>query len=146
MPTSLPVSCLTMAPRLDMLELYNRKPLSEMDVNNGEKVDLISSRKLQSPRKMNKTDVLNESQKYDPDINKMLQTLKELLGTLLKSKSPKEMASSGKLDPLDPTPRTNIPIPTRVDKVPLSDSERPRPYQIFLQNSGTHVSVLSHPK
>jgi polo-like kinase 1 len=92
MPASLPVSCLTMAPRLDMLESFNRKPLSEMNLNNSLSIEEIY--KQSSPRKA-KQNGQNTAQKADHDIDNMLKTLKEQLEALLKSKPGKEMACSG---------------------------------------------------
>ncbi|XP_011494158.1 PREDICTED: serine/threonine-protein kinase polo [Ceratosolen solmsi marchali] len=99
MPTSLPVSCLTMAPRLDMLESFNRKPLSEMNFNNSLNIEDIY-RVKSSPRKA-KQNGQNTAQKADHDIDNMLKTLKEQLEVLLKSKPGKEMACSDEMtDPI----------------------------------------------
>lgn len=92
MPASLPASCLTMAPRLDTLESFNRKPLSEMDVNNGNKLEEVN--KLKSPRALKQTRQ-SVTPKSDCDIETMLKTLEEQLVTLLKSKPGREMACSG---------------------------------------------------
>lgn len=35
LPTSLPESCLTMAPRFDQTPAGNRKPLNDMNIDNG---------------------------------------------------------------------------------------------------------------
>ena len=93
MPHSLPLSCLTMAPRLDMLEIYNqRKPLSEMNTNvGGEGQNLVSRN---SPaRKTKPVDAISEVQKLNHDIRKMLQTLREQLSAVLKAKPSREAAS-----------------------------------------------------
>lgn len=93
MPHSLPLSCLTMAPRLDMLEIYNqRKPLSEMNTNvGGEGQNLVSRN---SPaRKTKPADAISEVQKLNLDIRKMLQTLREQLSAVLKAKPSRETAS-----------------------------------------------------
>lgn len=93
MPHNLPLSCLTMAPRLDMLEIYNqRKPLSEMNTNvGGEGQNLVSRN---SPaRKTKPTDAISEVQKLNLDIRKMLQTLREQLSAVLKAKPSRETAS-----------------------------------------------------
>lgn len=91
MPHSLPLSCLTMAPRLDMLEIYNqRKPLSEMNTNVGGEV--LVSRNSPS-RKTKPVDGINEVQKLNLDIRKMLQTLREQLSAVLKAKPCRETAS-----------------------------------------------------
>lgn len=94
MPASLPASCLTMAPRLDMLESFNRKPLSEMDMNNGHKIEDVM--KIQSPRKA-KQSRPSITPKSDCDIDTMLKTLEEQLVALLQTKPGREMACSGKL-------------------------------------------------
>lgn len=82
-----------MAPRLDTLESYNRKPLSEM--NNSLKIDEIG-RIQPSPRKP-KAHNPNQTQKPDHDIDSMLKNLEEQLAELLKSKPGKEMVSLGKI-------------------------------------------------
>lgn len=93
MPHSLPLSCLTMAPRSDMLEIYNqRKPLSEMNTNvGGEGQNLVS--RSSPARKTKPTDAVNEVQKLNLDIRKMLQTLREQLSAVLKAKPSREAAS-----------------------------------------------------
>lgn len=105
LPQSLPLSCLTMAPRLDTLEMHNnRKPLSEMNMNNynaGDaevfKIPTSPQRnKLLSPlNKLKATEVnTNDVQKINQENKRMLQALKEQLHGVLKSKPAQKMASS----------------------------------------------------
>ena len=96
MPISLPLSCLTMAPRLDMLEMHNqRKPLSEMSTNvGGEGQDFIFRVPNSPVRKTKPADAANEVQKLNLDIKKMLQTLREQLAAVLKAKPSRETAVS----------------------------------------------------
>ncbi|GAB1868436.1 polo kinase [Camponotus japonicus] len=97
MPTSLPLSCLTMAPRLDMLESHcNRKPLGEMNLNGFSEQDILASRMPNSPLRKTKlsTEVI-EPQRVNHDIRKMLCTLKEQLAAVLKYKPSKDITSSG---------------------------------------------------
>ncbi|XP_014221745.1 serine/threonine-protein kinase polo [Trichogramma pretiosum] len=89
MPASLPSSCLTMAPRLDMLEALARKPLAQKDMNNSPQVDEIS--KLQSPRKLK--NYMSNAQKQELHIETMLKSLQEQLGNLLKSKPGRKMGA-----------------------------------------------------
>ena len=97
MPTSLPLSCLTMAPRLDMLESHcNRKPLGEMNLNGYSEQDILASRVPNSPlRKAKLSTEVIESQRVNHDIKKMLYTLKEQLTAVLKYKPAKDITSSG---------------------------------------------------
>jgi len=99
MPTSLPLSCLTMAPRLDMLESHcNRKPLGEMNLNGYAEQEILACRVPNSPSR--KTKPSNEiaeptySQMVNRDVRKMLQTLKEQIGVVLKTKPARETVSS----------------------------------------------------
>ncbi|XP_043798427.1 serine/threonine-protein kinase polo isoform X2 [Apis laboriosa] len=96
MPLSLPLSCLTMAPRLDMLEMHNqRKPLSEMNTNvGGEGQDFVFRVPNSPVRKTKPTDAISEVQKLNLDIRKMLQTLREQLSAVLKAKPSRETTSS----------------------------------------------------
>lgn len=96
LPKSLPLSCLTMAPRLDMLEMHNRrKPLSEMAVNGAGDIEDNMFRVPNSPlRKAKPVEDVNNVQKLNLDIMKMLQTLKEQLATVLMTKPSSEAASS----------------------------------------------------
>lgn len=96
MPHSLPLSCLTMAPRLDLLEMHNqRKPLSEMNTNvGGEGQDFVFRVPNSPARKTKPADAINEVQKLNLDIKKMLQTLREQLSAVLKSKPCRETTSS----------------------------------------------------
>ncbi|XP_043470480.1 serine/threonine-protein kinase polo [Leptopilina heterotoma] len=105
LPQSLPLSCLTMAPRLDALELHNnRKPLSEMNMNNynaGEaevfKVPASPQRnKILSPANKLKASEVNSNdvQRINQENKRMLQALKEQLHGVLKSKPAQKMASS----------------------------------------------------
>lgn len=92
MPTSLPLSCLTMAPRLDILEMHNRKPLSEMNFNGcSDEVIRVSSSPSRKPAKMNDVD---EGQRINHDIKHMLYTLKEQLAAVLKAKPAKDVPLS----------------------------------------------------
>ncbi|XP_072763488.1 serine/threonine-protein kinase polo [Anoplolepis gracilipes] len=97
MPTSLPLSCLTMAPRLDMLESHcNRKPLGEMNLNGYSEQDILASRVPNSPlRKAKLNAEIMEPQRVNHDIKKMLYTLKEQLAAVLKFKPAKDITSSG---------------------------------------------------
>lgn len=94
-----------MAPRLDTLEMHNnRKPLSEMNMNNyntGEsdvfKIPTSPQRnKLLSPsNKMKSVEIqTNDVQKINHENKRMLQALKEQLHGVLKSKPAQKMASS----------------------------------------------------
>ncbi|KAG7207750.1 hypothetical protein KM043_009362 [Ampulex compressa] len=97
LPTSLPLSCLTMAPRLDMLEIHNqRKPLSEMNMNVGGDADNFNPvfRVPNSPARKAKHDGVNEAQRINLDIRKMLLTLREQLAAVLKANPIRETASS----------------------------------------------------
>lgn len=95
MPTSLPLSCLTMAPRLDMLESHcNRKPLVEMNLNGYSEQDILSSRVPNSPSRKTKPNEIIEPQRVNLDIRKMLQTLREQIAMVLKTKPAREMVSS----------------------------------------------------
>lgn len=97
MPTSLPLSCLTMAPRLDMLESHcNRKPLGEMNLNGYTEQEILASRVPNSPLRKGKlsTEIV-EPQRVGHDIKKMLYTLKEQLAAVLKFKPSKDVTSSG---------------------------------------------------
>ncbi|XP_018392373.1 PREDICTED: serine/threonine-protein kinase polo [Cyphomyrmex costatus] len=96
LPTSLPLSCLTMAPRLDMLESHcNRKPLGEMNLNGYTEQDILSCRVPSSPsRKTKPNSEIAEPQRVNLDIRKMLQTLKEQIGSVLRTKPARESVSS----------------------------------------------------
>ncbi|KAL6254638.1 hypothetical protein P5V15_013945 [Pogonomyrmex californicus] len=96
MPTSLPLSCLTMAPRLDMLESHcNRKPLGEMNLNGYSEQEILACRVPNSPsRKTKSNNEIIEPQRVSHDIRKMLHTLKDQLAAVLKAKPARETASS----------------------------------------------------
>lgn len=96
MPVSLPLSCLTMAPRLDMLEMHNqRKPLTEMNTNvGGEGQDFVFRVPNSPARKTKPADGVNEVQKMNLDIKMMLHTLREQLAAVLKSKLSRETTLS----------------------------------------------------
>lgn len=96
MPASLPLSCLTMAPRLDMLEMHNqRKPLSEMNMNVGGEGQESLFKVPKSPaRKTKPADSMNEVQRMNFDIKKMLQTLREQLAAVLKTMPSRETTMS----------------------------------------------------
>ncbi|XP_033208074.1 serine/threonine-protein kinase polo [Belonocnema kinseyi] len=110
LPLSLPLSCLTMAPRLDTLESHNnRKPLSEMNMNNynsGESGDIVfrvpsspQRNKFASPTSKAKASaeqgqLVNDVQKQNQENKRMLATLKEQLHGVLKSKPAQKLASS----------------------------------------------------
>ncbi|XP_018045529.1 PREDICTED: serine/threonine-protein kinase polo [Atta colombica] len=95
MPTSLPLSCLTMAPRLDMLESHcNRRPLGEMNLNGYTEQEILSCRVPNSPSRKTKLNEITEPQRVNLDIRTMLQTLKEQIGIVLKSKPARETISS----------------------------------------------------
>ncbi|EZA62672.1 serine/threonine-protein kinase polo [Ooceraea biroi] len=94
MPTSLPLSCLTMPPRLDMLESHcNRKPLGEMNLNGFSEQDIIACRVPNSPRKVKPAAEITDTQRASFDIKMMLCTLKEQLAAVLKTKPARETAS-----------------------------------------------------
>ncbi|XP_011877733.1 PREDICTED: serine/threonine-protein kinase PLK1 [Vollenhovia emeryi] len=94
MPTSLPLSCLTMAPRLDMLESHcNRKPLGEMNLNGYSEQEILA-RVPNSPSRKAKPNEIIEPQRVTLDIRKMLQTLKEQIATVLIARPARETASS----------------------------------------------------
>ncbi|XP_015588056.1 serine/threonine-protein kinase polo [Cephus cinctus] len=96
LPTSLPLSCLTMAPRSDMLEMHNqRKPLTEMNHNTGkETIDNIPGIPNSPAPKSKSVDGNSEVQKLNHDIKKMLQTLKDQLAAVLSSKPTRKAANS----------------------------------------------------
>ncbi|XP_076290664.1 serine/threonine-protein kinase polo isoform X2 [Lasioglossum baleicum] len=96
MPASLPLSCLTMAPRLDMLEMHNqRKPLSEMNTNIiGEGQDFVFRVPNSPGRKTKPQETVNEVQKLSHDIKNMLQILKEQLAAVLKANLSRETTLS----------------------------------------------------
>lgn len=96
MPTSLPLSCLTMAPRLDMLELHcNRKPLGEMNLNGYSEQEILACRAPNSPSRKNKpNNEIVEPQRVNLDIRKMLHTLREQIASVLKVRPGREIASS----------------------------------------------------
>lgn len=96
LPTSLPLSCLSTAPRLDMLESHcNRKPLGEMNLNGYSEQDILASRVPNSPlRKVKPNNEIAEPQRVSLDIRKMLHTLKEQIAMVLKTKPARETASS----------------------------------------------------
>ncbi|CAK9798983.1 Serine/threonine-protein kinase polo [Anthophora quadrimaculata] len=96
LPASLPLSCLTMAPRLDMLEMHNqRKPLCEMNTNvGGEGQDFVFRVPSSPAHKTKPADAISEAQKINLDIRQMLETLREQLAAVLKSKPSRETTSS----------------------------------------------------
>lgn len=97
MPTSLPLSCLTMAPRLDMLESHcNRKPLGEMNLNGYSEQDILASRVPNSPLRKAKlsAETIEQPQRINHDIKKMLHTLKDQLTVVLKYKPAKDITCS----------------------------------------------------
>ncbi|XP_058800159.1 serine/threonine-protein kinase polo [Phymastichus coffea] len=104
MPSSLPVSCLTMAPRLDMLKTHNRKPLSEMDLNNSPKIEDVTDKNQLSLRKTIKQNDQNVIHKTDQYIDNSLRTLKKQLASVLKSKPEKEMSCSDEMTDPDAQP------------------------------------------
>lgn len=83
-----------MAPRLDTLESFNRKPLGEVDMNNSVNIEEV---KLLSPRKTGKQNGRPSTQKADLDIDSLLKTLQEQLAILMKAKPGREMKTSGML-------------------------------------------------
>lgn len=90
LPSSLPASCLTMAPRLDMLEQHNsRKPLSEMNMNMDQESPF---RVPNSP--LTKDSKLASITKKKNNIKMQLMTLKEQLHHVLKSKPSRDTLSS----------------------------------------------------
>lgn len=120
MPTSLPLSCLTMAPRLDMLESHcNRKPLGEMNLNGYSEQDILASRVPNSPLRKAKlsAETIEQPQRINHDIKKMLHTLKDQLTVVLKYKPAKDITcSEGQLDEMtDPAAHPVIWISKWVD-------------------------------
>ncbi|KAI4502511.1 hypothetical protein M0802_002423 [Mischocyttarus mexicanus] len=96
LPTSLPLSCLTMAPRLDMLEMHNqRKPLSEMNLNAGGDGDDNASRVPNSSARKKPSEEVNNVHKSNLNTKKMLNTLKEQLIAVLLVGPSNEAAFSG---------------------------------------------------
>ncbi|XP_047362393.1 serine/threonine-protein kinase polo isoform X3 [Vespa velutina] len=119
LPTSLPLSCLTMPPRLDMLEMHNqRKPLSEMNLNAGGDGEDNTFRVPSSPARKKPTEDVNGVQKVNLDIKKMLQTLKEQLTAVLVARPSSETASSG---------------------------EYPKPFQILMEPSDEMTDPAAQP-
>jgi len=97
MPMSLPLSCLTMAPRLDCFnqpEYNNRTPLGEMNLNGFSEQDVIACRAPNSPRKLKPIAEITETQRACHDIKKMLYTLREQLAVVLKAKPARDLTSS----------------------------------------------------
>lgn len=83
-----------MAPRLDMLESHcNRKPLGEMNLNGYTEQEILS-RVPNSPSRKTKPNEITEPQRVNLDIRKMLQTLKEQIGIVLRTKPARETISS----------------------------------------------------
>lgn len=105
MPTSLPLSCLTMPPRLDMLESHcNRKPLSEMNLNGHSEQDNLSNRVTNSPRKNKAKDAklvasieVVESHHVNHDVKTMLFTLRQQLAAVLKTKPSRDRQNDPRL-------------------------------------------------
>ncbi|XP_015516563.2 serine/threonine-protein kinase polo [Neodiprion pinetum] len=96
LPTSLPISCLTMAPRMDALEMHNqRKPLTEMNGNGCGDINDVLFRVPQSPALKGKGIEMSEEKKLGLDIKKMLLTLKEQLATVLKTKPAVDLIAFG---------------------------------------------------
>ncbi|KAF7993146.1 hypothetical protein HCN44_005927 [Aphidius gifuensis] len=109
MPQGLPLSCLTMAPRLDTLETHNqpRQPLHEKNQNGGgngvsggvggvgvtgdHQFIVPSSPAICRPR----PDIATEAQKSNRDIRKMLLTLKEQISSVLSARPARNDAASG---------------------------------------------------
>ncbi|XP_015186872.1 PREDICTED: serine/threonine-protein kinase polo [Polistes dominula] len=95
LPTSLPLSCLTMAPRLDMLEMHNqRKPLSEMNLNASGDRDDNGLRMPNSPARKKPSEDVNHVHKSNLDTKKMLHALKDQLTVVLSTRPSSETASS----------------------------------------------------
>ncbi|KAJ3657246.1 hypothetical protein Zmor_016258 [Zophobas morio] len=82
-PTSLPVSCLTMAPRFDKMEVYARKPLS--GINNGDVVMKPEDR-AQDSITVHLSGAMNH---HVIDPKESFGTLRSLLGRVLKMKPAK---------------------------------------------------------
>lgn len=114
LPLSLPLSCLTMAPRLDTLESHNqRKPLSEMNQNEAD--DKAVFRLPISPaRKIKGIETLSETQKSGRDIRKMLITLKEQVAAVLLTNPAREDASSA-VENTDPSAQPFLWVSKWVD-------------------------------
>ncbi|XP_066581564.1 serine/threonine-protein kinase polo [Prorops nasuta] len=116
LPTSLPLSCLTMAPRLDTLELFNqRKPLSEMNCNSIIEVDELVSRKNSPARKTNSAKSgMSEVQRATHNVKKMLQTLRDQLGAIVNAKTTR-LTDSAADEMTDPAAQPIIWISKWVD-------------------------------
>ncbi|KAK0096643.1 hypothetical protein PV326_004840 [Microctonus aethiopoides] len=114
LPLSLPLSCLTMAPRLDTLESHNqRKPLSEMNQNEAD--DKAVFRLPVSPaRKIKGIETLSETQKSGRDIRKMLITLKEQVAAVLLTNPARQDASSA-VENTDPSAQPFLWVSKWVD-------------------------------
>ncbi|KAK0084064.1 hypothetical protein PV325_007665 [Microctonus aethiopoides] len=114
LPLSLPLSCLTMAPRLDTLESHNqRKPLSEMNQNEAD--DKAVFRLPVSPaRKIKGIETLSETQKSGRDIRKMLITLKEQVAAVLLTNPERQDASSA-VENTDPSAQPFLWVSKWVD-------------------------------
>ncbi|KAK0161583.1 hypothetical protein PV327_010039 [Microctonus hyperodae] len=114
LPLSLPLSCLTMAPRLDTLESHNqRKPLSEMNQNEAD--DKAVFRLPISPaRKVKGIETLSETQKSGRDIRKMLITLKEQVAAVLLTNPARQDASSA-VENTDPSAQPFLWVSKWVD-------------------------------
>lgn len=101
MPQGLPLSCLTMAPRLDTLETHNqpRQPLHEKHQNGGTGVGITDNHQFIAPNSpaicRPRPDIATEAQKSNRDIRKMLLTLKEQIASVLSAKPARNDASSG---------------------------------------------------
>ncbi|XP_033342268.1 serine/threonine-protein kinase polo [Megalopta genalis] len=115
MPMSLPLSCLTMAPRLDMLEMHNqRKPLSEMNINIVEGQDFVFRVPNSPGHKTKPTETVNEVQKLNHDNKNMLRTLREQLAAVLKA-NPSREATLSEDEMTDPAAQPVIWISKWVD-------------------------------
>ncbi|XP_074115253.1 serine/threonine-protein kinase polo [Cotesia typhae] len=94
MPRSLPLSCLTMAPRVDTLETYNRKPLSEMNQNEEDDKGTFRVPKSPAPRIGTKeSDSQTDAQRSSRNVKRMLITLKEQVTAVLAAKPGRTDAS-----------------------------------------------------
>ncbi|XP_043284703.1 serine/threonine-protein kinase PLK1 [Venturia canescens] len=112
LPQSLPLSCLTMAPRLDTLEIHNkqRKPLSEMQI--GSETD-FAFRIPTSPSRKAK-EITGDPAKSTRDIKMMLVTLKEQLAAVLAAKPARAGASSA-VEMTDPSSQPILWVSKWVD-------------------------------
>lgn len=115
MPRSLPLSCLTMAPRVDTLETYNRKPLSEMNQNEEDDKGQFRIPKSPAPRIGSKeSESQTDAQRSGRNVKRMLITLKEQVTAVLAAK-PGRTDASLEVENTDPSAQPLVWVSKWVD-------------------------------